>query len=204
MNRWAAALIALSLGMGTSCIGESPSDNRLPRIAFVMKTLNNPFFVEMSDGANEAAARLGIQLEVEAPEREIDVERQIQIVEGKIDSRVDALCVVPSDAKQLAPILLKANRAGIPVLIVDTRIDEEISAELGVEIAAFIGSDNYLGGFIAGEYLISRFGDETAIAILEGIPGQTPHDARLAGFYGCNSFQRTYSGSCVSARLYGT
>src|SRR5688572_17684845 len=55
-----------------------------PRVALVMKTPNNPFFVDMQRGAEAAARRLGVELVVQSPEREIDVEKQMQIVENLI------------------------------------------------------------------------------------------------------------------------
>ena len=57
------------------------------RIALVMKTLNNPFFIDMQRGAEEAAKRLNVDLVVQAAERETDVERQMQIVENLIQAR---------------------------------------------------------------------------------------------------------------------
>ena len=58
--------------------------NARPRIALVLKTLNSPFFNDMQRGAQAAADRLGVDLVVQAAEREIDVERQMQIVENLI------------------------------------------------------------------------------------------------------------------------
>jgi ribose transport system substrate-binding protein len=51
-----------------------------PRIALVLKTLNNPFFIDMQKGAEEAAKKLGVDLIVQAAEREVDVEKQMQII----------------------------------------------------------------------------------------------------------------------------
>ena len=64
-----------------------------PKIAFVMKTANNPFFIEMQRGAEEEAKKLGVNLIVQAAEREVDVEKQMQIVENLIQAKVAALCV---------------------------------------------------------------------------------------------------------------
>ena len=58
-----------------------------PRIALVMKTANNPFFIEMQKGAEDAAKRLGVNLVVQAAEREVDVEKQMQIVENLIQPK---------------------------------------------------------------------------------------------------------------------
>src|SRR5258706_16089773 len=70
-----------------------------PRIALVLKTLNSPFFIDMQKGAQEAAARLKVELVVQAAEREVDVEKQMQIIENLIETGVKALCVTPSGSK---------------------------------------------------------------------------------------------------------
>ncbi|MCH7521592.1 MAG: sugar ABC transporter substrate-binding protein, partial [Candidatus Marinimicrobia bacterium] len=88
----------------------------------------------------------------------------------------------PSGSREIVRARLKANGAGIPVLILDTRVDEVALAEAGGQVATFIGSDNFEGGRIAGEYIVNRLGGLGKVAILEGIPGHETGDARLGGF----------------------
>ncbi|MFI4942058.1 MAG: substrate-binding domain-containing protein, partial [Burkholderiales bacterium] len=76
-----------------------------PRVAFVLKTLNNPFFIEMQKGAREAAERLGVELVVQAAERELDVDKQMQIIENLIETRVGALCITPSGSREVVPAI---------------------------------------------------------------------------------------------------
>lgn len=152
-------------------------------IALVLKTLNNPFFIDMQRGAEGAAKNLGVELIVQAAEREVDVEKQMQIMENLIQRKVSAICVAPSGSKEIVPAVVKANRAGIPVLAVDTRIDAGALTEAGGVVLAFIGSDNKDGGRIAGEYIAGRLGGKGNVAILEGIPGHETGDARLSGFH---------------------
>lgn len=147
-----------------------------------MKTLNSPFFLDMKRGAEEAARELGVDLVLQAPEREVDVEKQMQIVENLIQTRVSALCLTPSGSKELVPVVGKANQAGIPVLIVDTRLDEPTVQADRVNYLTFIGSDNYEGGKLAGQHVAKLFPQGAPIAILEGIPGHETHDSRIRGF----------------------
>ena len=100
-----------------------------PRIALVMNTANNPFFIEMQKGAEAAAKKLGVNLIVQAAEREVDVEKQMQIVENLIQAEVAALCITPSGSREIVPVIEKANRAGIPVLIVIRREPEHFGNE---------------------------------------------------------------------------
>lgn len=154
-----------------------------PRIAFVLKTLNNPFFIEMQKGAREAAERLGVELVVQAAERELDVDKQMQIIENLIETRVGALCITPSGSREVVPAIAKANAAGIPVVIVDTRVDAKAAQEAGIKLSGFVGSDNYEGGRVAGEYLLQVTGGKAQVGLLEGIPGHETGDSRLKGFH---------------------
>jgi len=153
-----------------------------PTVALVVKTLNNAFFIEMEKGARAAADSLGIQLVVQAPEREIDVEKQMQIVENLIQRKVDVILLVPSGSREIVPAISKANAANIPVVTVDTRADAAALTAANAKIATFIGSDNVEGGRIAGEFVAEKLGGKGKLAVLEGIPGHETGDSRLKGF----------------------
>ncbi len=152
-----------------------------PTVALVVKTLNNAFFVEMEQGARAAADSLKLNLVVQAPEREIDVEKQMQIVENLIQRRVAALALVPNGSREIIPAIVKANRARIPVLVVDTRVDTAALRQASGSVATFIGSDNIDGGRLAGQFFATKLRGQGRIAILEGIPGHETGDSRLRG-----------------------
>jgi ribose transport system substrate-binding protein len=165
-----------------STAGTGPAAPAKPVVALVVKTLNHPFFIDMQRGAEEAAKAAGVELIVQAAEREIDVERQMQIIENLIQRKVSALVVAPSGSREIVPVVVKANQAGIPVLVVDTRVDAPALKAAGGKTATFIGSDNYEGGKLAGEFMVRKMGGKARIAVLEGIPGHETGDARLRGF----------------------
>jgi ribose transport system substrate-binding protein len=165
------------------CNRDAPShESGAPKIALVLKTLNSPFFIDMKRGATEAAERAGATLVVQAAEREIDVDKQMQIIENLIETRVGVLCITPSGSKEIVPAIAKANKAGIPVIVVDTRVDPQAASEASVQIETFVGSDNYEGGRVAGEYLVGSTGGKARVAVLEGIPGHETGDSRMRGF----------------------
>lgn len=153
-----------------------------PTVALVVKTLNNPFFNNMQEGAEEMADSLELNLIVQAAERELDVEKQVQIVENLIQRRVNAILLTPSGSREVVPVIGRANEAGIPVLNLDTRVDMELLRNDGSEIATFIGSDNYQGGRIAGQYVAEQLNGSGKVAVIEGIPGHETADSRQSGF----------------------
>ena len=103
-----------------------------PTVALVLKTLNHPYFVDMRRGAQEAADRLGVNLQVQAAEREIDVEKQMQIVENMIQTGIQALAITPSGSREIVSALVKARDAKVPIIVVDTRVDAKAAADAGV------------------------------------------------------------------------
>jgi len=176
-------LLPMLLAAGWCACNRQPNGGgEHPRIALVLKTLNSPFFIEMQKGADDAARRLGVDLVVQAAEREVDVERQMQIVENLIQTRVAVLALTPSGSREVIPAVLKANQADIPVIIVDTRLDARAAADAGAKVASFIGSDNYRGGQLIGEHLVKISNGRAKVAILEGIPGHETGDSRIRGF----------------------
>jgi ribose transport system substrate-binding protein len=174
--------VVCALLFTSGCNREVAQQAGRPTVALVLKTLNSPFFIDMQRGAAEAAERENVALLVQAAEREVDVEKQMQIIENLIQTGVEVLCITPSGSKEIVPAIAKANRAGIPVIIVDTRVDEAAAAEAGVRTETFIGSDNYEGGRLAGQYLREQSGGTARVAVLEGIPGHETGDSRLSGF----------------------
>ena len=151
-------------------------------VALVLKTLNHPFFVDMRRGAQDAADKLGVRLQVQAAEREIDVEKQMQIVENLIQTGIGALAITPSGSREIVSALVKARDAKVPIIVVDTRVDAQAASAAGVTTETFVGSDNYEGGRLAGQYVVKMSGGKARVGILEGIPGHETGDSRLRGF----------------------
>jgi ribose transport system substrate-binding protein len=174
-------VLALAL-LAPSCNRETPQANDRKTVALVLKTLNHPFFVDMRRGAQDAADRLGVTLQVQAAEREIDVDKQMQIVENMLQTGIDALAITPSGSREIVSALVKAKAANVPIVIVDTRLDPKAAADAGISAKTFIGSDNYEGGKLAGEYVVNVTGGKAKVGILEGIPGHDTGDSRLRGF----------------------
>lgn len=162
--------------------GSDEGDDGAYELVFIMKSLSNPFFIDMEEGAQKTADELGVKLTVLAAERESDTAGQMRIMEDQITLGVDAIILVPNGSKELAPAIRRANDAGIPVLIVDTKMDPDAMKESGAVAETFIGSDNYLGGSIAAETIAELLGEKGKVAVLEGIPGHETAYARDSGF----------------------
>ena len=69
------------------------------------------------------------------------------------------------------------------MVILDTRVHPQTLQEAGGKVASFIGSDNFEGGKLAGEFILKKLGGSGKVAVLEGIPGHETGDSRLKGFH---------------------
>jgi len=145
-------------------------------------TMNNEYFITMVNGAKQKAEELGVQLDVQAADQHASAAAQLMIVENMITSGVDGICIVPSSSEGLATALMKCKEAGIPVINLDTRINQDVLAEAGLEVP-FFGTNNYAGAYSAGEYVVSKFEAGVETAILTGIEGQQNAADRRNGFF---------------------
>lgn len=138
-------------------------------IALVMKTLTNPFFVEMEKGARQAEQELGINLLVKTGAQETSIEQQITIIENLIKDQVDAIVIAPADSTELIPVLKKAQDAGIVIINVDNQLEPQAARQIGLVNIPFISVDNELGAYLSADYISDQIESPTQVAILEGI-----------------------------------
>jgi len=167
-------MIAVMLLLAAGC-NRTDATHKL-RIVIVTKALDSEFWQTLKSGAEEAARQHpDVELSVLAPEREINIDQQVSILEDQILKKVSALAVVPGGIAEVTPVLDKAKAAGIPVLIVDN--DTPWPGKL-----CYIGTDNRVGGKLAGDYLVKILGGHGKVAIIRGVLGVVSHDDRVAGF----------------------
>ncbi|MFT5874796.1 MAG: ribose transport system substrate-binding protein [Clostridium sp.] len=150
-------------------------------IILIMKTLTNPFFMEMEKGARQAESELGIKLTVKTGAKETSIEQQIALVEEAIASKVDAIVISPGSSIELIPILKKAQDAKIPIVNIDNRLDPDLSKNKGLVDVPFISVDNKNGGYLSAKYICDKITIPTKAVIIEGIRGAYNGDQRKEG-----------------------
>ncbi len=161
---------------------EEPASSESYRVAFIVKTLNNPFFVDMQTGAQEAADELGVELFFTSPDNDTDIEQQIQILENCIAEQYDAIVLSAIDNIALNATIKKVNDANIPIVIVNDNLDWDNLAEEGGDYLSYVGIDQIIAAEHAGNYVLENYPDGAKIAILEGVAGTMPAIQRVEGF----------------------
>ena len=98
-------------------------------------TMNNPFYEVIDNQLEKVIEANGDQLITLDPS--LDIDKQIEQIRSFIAQRVSGIFVNPVDSQAIVPVLKDAKAAGIPVIVLDTEIDEPGLAD------CTIVSDNY-------------------------------------------------------------
>lgn len=143
-------------------------------IGLSVSTLNNPFFVTLSDGAEAKAKELGVELiVVDAGD---DSAKQASDIEDLISKNISVLIVNPVDSDAVGPAVQDAVDKGIKVVAVDRVVN-------GVDVDCSIASDNVAGAKMATEYLVELAGEQAKTVELEGVNGASATIDRGQGFH---------------------
>lgn len=164
--------------MPTTLVAPVPTKKR---IGFVMKTLTNPFFIEMEKGARRAEKELNIELLVKTAAQETSIEQQIQIVEDLIIAKVDAIVIAPGDSQRLVPVLKKAEDAGIKLVNIDNRLDANAIKQAGVQTIPFISVDNENAAYASAKFITDGVAPGSQAVILEGVRSADNARQRMEG-----------------------
>lgn len=156
--------------------------NNKPIIGLVMKSLNAEFFQEMKKGALEFAQKQSdFVLEIVGTDSQTEIEKQIQLIDSLIEEKVDALVVIPIDSKALVPVVIKAVHAGIKVINIDIRLDEELLQKDGIELT-YVGPDNETAAKIVGDVLAKKLNKGSKVIMIEGLKVAENAQQRKNGF----------------------
>jgi len=136
--------------------------------------LGEPWRVRMNNDLEAAAAKYP-QLKVEYKDAQNDAQRQRSQVEEFLTQKVDVLIVSPKETVPLTPPVKNVYEAGIPVIVLDRRIQ-------GDTYTCFIGGDNQMMGRVAGRYIGHLLKGKGNIVELKGLMSTTPGQERHNGF----------------------
>jgi ribose transport system substrate-binding protein len=170
----ALVLAACGSNSSSSSSGGSSSGGG-ERIALVTGDNHDPFYVTMNKGAQAAAQKYGVKVSWQGPPQ-FEAQGQISILDALLSSKPDALLVAPTDTKALVGTLGQFTSSKIPVITVDTDVNQP-QVRLGN-----ITSNNQLGGKLAVDYFVKNLPSGAKVAFIGGPPGVFTIDERQKGF----------------------
>lgn len=150
-------------------------DQEKPKVAVVISTLNNPWFVVLAESAAENARKLGYEAKIFDSQNNPATEADN--FENLISSGFDAILFNPTDADGSIANILKAKTAGIPVFCMDREVNADDAA------TSQILSDNYSGCVEIGIEFVKALNGKGKYVEIIGLVGDNNTWARSGGFH---------------------
>ena len=171
-------ILALGLGpmAGRQLLTADAQDSFL--IGMSQANKGEPWRQAMNDQL-EAAAEAHPELELVFADAAQNNAKQVADVENFLQQGIDLLIISPNEAAPLTDVVAKAYDQGIPVIVLDRKVN-------GDKYTMWIGADNVFIGQKAGEraaaYCTERNLTPCNVLEIRGLEGATPAKERGDGF----------------------
>jgi ABC-type sugar transport system substrate-binding protein len=176
-TNWLKLALAVLTATAAILLTQTVSAQSAPKekIAVVVSTLNNPWFVVLGETARARAIELGYDATIFDSQN--DTAKEASHFENIIASGYKAILFNPTDANGSVANVLKAKAAGIPVFCIDREINSTNAA------TSQMLSDSYSGCVKLGQYFVKTVGQEGEYAELLGLVGDNNTWNRSKGFH---------------------
>ena len=157
----------------TSNAGDTTAaaENKL-KLGITLYSLKNEYTVRLANAAQKKADEMGAELMVY--DGNYDPSTQISQVETMISDGCDGIILNPQDSDACSPCVDKAVEAGIPIVAVNTRVNND-------KITSYIGSKDVTAGEMIMQKIADQLGGKGKIVIIEGPMGQSAQIERREG-----------------------
>ncbi len=145
------------------------------RVAVIISTLNNPWFVVLGETAKARATELGYESTLFDSQN--DTAKEAAHFDNVIAAGYSAIIFNPTDADGSIANVKRAKDAGIPVFCIDREVNSSDVA------TAQLLSDNYAGCIALGKYFVEKVGEEGKYVELLGLVGDNNTWNRSKGFH---------------------
>lgn len=172
---WAAVIIAAA-ALGIFFLKNNRRENEELRMIFIPKIVDedNDFWKLLIEGAQMAAVENKVELTIVAAEKEEDYKEQNALIEWAIAQKPDAILLTPSSFTESTPYVKKVAEEGIPLILVDSEVDEDVADTV-------ITTDNVRLGEVEGEYMRQYATENSQIAIVGHVEGSSTAIEREKG-----------------------
>jgi ribose transport system substrate-binding protein len=173
------AFIVVSLGTGGFLLSQNKGKRENTasplRITMILPHSDYGYWSIVGNGVMSAGKDLGVDVKVEIPQLNYNVDQMASLIEKNTAAKVDAIIVQGIEDDCYLSALKKAEEKGIQIIFVDTDI-ENFPNRL------YIGTDNYSAGYLMGEKTAEATGQKANIIIMSGAEGYPNLEQRYKGF----------------------
>ncbi|HOO28464.1 MAG TPA: substrate-binding domain-containing protein, partial [Lachnospiraceae bacterium] len=135
----------------------------------------NDFWSSVLAGAEMAAKENNVRLEINSPTDEMHIDEQNQLIYEAIEERPDVIAVSPSSKNENNKALLAVKTAGIKLIYIDSKTDEEIQD-------VCVSTDNVAAGKKMAEPMLGTIDQTSKIAIVSHVRNSSTAEEREIGF----------------------
>ena len=173
--------VGMLAGCGSTKTTSDDKDSK-PKIAVVLKSLDNPYWQIMKESIIEYSKEKGFDVDVFAPKTSDDLQGQLEIIESALAKDYDGIGISPLTGVNAISGVVKATKDGIPVVDIDEKFDMNELEKAGGKIVGYVTSDNKAIGKLGAEFIIEKLGSAGGnVAIIEGKSGGDANEDRKAG-----------------------
>ena len=162
-------------------LGPMPENYGEVKVGAVIISLTNPFWANMKDYYEAAAAEYGIELDVQTGTTEGDTASQLDVLMTMADMDYDVIIVSPIDGTNLIPGIVKCNENGVKVINLGPGVDVAALEEAGGHLDATITVNFEEQGETVANDMIARLPDGGQVAIIAGLAGAGQSEGRTNG-----------------------
>jgi ABC-type sugar transport system substrate-binding protein len=144
-------------------------------IGYVTKASTNQGWTIINKGAEDAARDAKVKLVVGGPATRGALEDQIDAIRIVLAQSVKAIALAPVDSKGVVPIVRQVIAAGVPVIAVDTSVDDS-------SVKSYVGTDNLAAAASQAEWVAGKIADGGKIILVNGNLAQSTGRDRRQGF----------------------
>ncbi|MFC4597374.1 substrate-binding domain-containing protein [Cohnella hongkongensis] len=156
------AVIAVTLA-GSFGLAElrGDGDAKTPNVTVVIKSVSKEmeFWGVLTEGVHAAAKEFGVNASVVGPQRETDIDVQIDMLHQVVQQKPDVVLMAAADYNRLVPLVEEIDKAGIPLITIDSGVNSRIPK-------SFIATDNVEAGKKAGRKLAELLEGSARVAVI--------------------------------------
>jgi signal transduction histidine kinase/DNA-binding response OmpR family regulator len=175
MLRKLSLIIQISFLLLLQSCNKNTKDKHTISIGFSQSISEDDSWRKSMDNTMKVEASLHPEIDLTIYNANGSTKKQILDIEKLIENHVDVLIVAPYGSDSIVPVIEKANKKGIPVIIVDRKVNTS-------NYTAFLGADNVEVGHIAGKYIVSMSKARANILEIKATTNISPSVERSLGF----------------------
>lgn len=154
----------------------SDADLSSLKLAFIVGTENDAFYQTVESGIEDQCNSYGIQ-DITFGDQELDASKCTDLINTYVAGGYDGIALSCNDKAGVVPAFESANAEGVPMFTFDCTLDGQYSDQY----LAFVGTNNYAGGQVAGQYILDNVKDDDIVVCITYASAQSTID-RQAGF----------------------